>query len=245
MAFWNNKPRSQLPDWDMAKKITKAEAQNPALPLGWYIYKDQSIWYGLRPNEALTGLERSYQKSNPKDLEEWLGKPIPEEAPQPKGASLEEIVAQATQAWDENRQPPAEQPARESNQSKTPHRMRGNGVLVRFTDSELVQLRKRVRQSGKNQSTFIREAALTGKIVQEDSNPKNTSDSEALHALYAEMGRIGGMLKMIIKPNEGLREFYPQEFLEVVKAIRYLERSSKRLKTLEAKLNGDHQASHQ
>ena len=53
------------------------------------------------------------------------------------------------------------------------------------------------------------------------------------------------MLKMIIKPNEGLREFYPQEFLEVVKAIRYLERSSKRLKTLEAKLNGNHQASNQ
>ena len=245
MAFWNNKPKSQLPDWDMAKKITKAEAQNPALPLGWYIYKDESTWYGLRPNEALTGLEQSYQKSNPKDLEEWLGRPVPEEAPQPKSASLEEIVAQATQAWDEDRQPPAEQPARETDQSKAPHRTRGNGVLVRFTDSELVQLRKRVRQSGKNQSTFIREAALTGKIVQEDGNQKNTSDSEALHALYAEMGRIGGMLKMIIKPNEGLREFYPQEFLEVVKAIRYLERSSKRLKTLEAKLNGDHQASNQ
>lgn len=245
MAFWNTKSKPQLPDWDMAKKITKAEAQNPALPLGWYIYKDGYIWYGLRPNEELTGLEQSYQTSNLKDLEEWLGRPVPEQGPQPKGASLEEIVAQATQAWDENRQPPAEQPARESNQSKTPHRMRGNGVLVRFTDSELVQLRKRVRQSGKNQSAFIREAALTGKIVQEDSNPKNTSDSEALHALYAEMGRIGGMLKMIIKPNEGLREFYPQEFLEVVKAIRYLERSSKRLKTLEAKLNGDHQASHQ
>ena len=245
MAFWNTKSKPQLPDWDMAKKITKAEAQNPALPLGWYIYKDGYIWYGLRPNEERTGLEQSYQKSNPKDLEEWLGRPVPEEAPQPKSASLEEIVAQATQAWDENRQPPAEQPARESDRSKTPHRTRGNGVLVRFTDSELVQLRKRIRQSGKNQSTFIREAALTGKIVQEDGNPKNTSDSEALHALYAEMGRIGGMLKMIIKPNEGLREFYPQEFLEVVKAIRYLERSSKRLKTLEAKLNGDHQASHQ
>lgn len=245
MAFWNNKPKSQLPDWDMAKKITKAEAQNPALPLGWYIYKDQSIWYGLRPNEALTGLEQSYQKSNPKDLEEWLGRPVPEEAPQPKSASLEEIVAQATQAWDENRQPPAEQPTRESDQSKTPHRTRGNGVLVRFTDSELVQLRKRVRQSGKNQSTFIREAALTGKIVKEEANPQQSPDSAEIHALWAEMGRVGGMLKMIIKPNEGLRELYPQEFLEVVKAIRYLERSSKRLKTLEAKLNGNHQASNQ
>lgn len=245
MVFWNTKSKPQLPDWDMAKKITKAEAQNPALPLGWYIYKDGYIWYGLRPNEALTGLEQSYQKSNPKDLEEWLGRPVPEEAPQPKSASLEEIVAQATQAWDENRQPPAEQPTRESDQSKTPHRTRGNGVLVRFTDSELVQLRKRVRQSGKNQSTFIREAALTGKIVKEEDNPQQSPDSAEIHALWAEMGRIGGMLKMIIKPNEGLREFYPQEFLEVVKAIRYLERSSKRLKTLEAKLNGDHQASNQ
>ena len=245
MVFWNTKSKPQLPDWDMAKKITKAEAQNPALPLGWYIYKDGYIWYGLRPNEALTGLEQSYQKSNPKDLEEWLGRPVPEEAPQPKSASLEEIVAQSTQAWDENRQPPAEQPTRESDQSKTPHRTRGNGVLVRFTDSELVQLRRRVRQSGKNQSTFIREAALTGKIVKEEDNPQQSPDSAEIHALWAEMGRIGGMLKMIIKPNEGLREFYPQEFLEVVKAIRYLERSSKRLKTLEAKLNGDHQASNQ
>lgn len=245
MAFWNNKPKSQLPDWDMAKKITKAEAQNPALPLGWYIYKDESTWYGLRPNEALTGLEQSYQTSNPKDLEEWLGRPVPEEAPQPKSASLEEIVAQATQAWDEDRQPPAEQPARETDQSKIPHRTRGNGVLVRFTDSELVQLRKRVRQSGKNQSAFIREAALTGKIVKEEANPQQSPDSAEIHALWAEMGRVGGMLKMIIKPNEGLRELYPQEFLEVVKAIRYLERSSKRLKTLEAKLNGNHQASNQ
>ena len=245
MAFWNTKPKPQLPDWDMAKNITKAEAQNPALPLGWYIYKDGYIWYGLRPNEERTGLEQSYQKSNPKDLEEWLGKPIPEEAAAPKELSLEEIVAQATQACATEPQPPAKQASSEVVKSKSTCRTRGNGVLVRFTDSELVQLRKRVRQSGKNQSTFIREAALTGKIVQENDNPKNTSDSETLHALYAEMGRIGGMLKMIIKPNEGLREFYPQEFLEVVKAIRYLERSSKRLKTLEAKLNGDHQASNQ
>ena len=245
MSFWNNKPRSQLPDWDMAKKITKAEAQNPALPLGWYIYKDEYIWYGLRPNEARTGLERSCQESNPKELEEWLGKPVPEEAPQPKGASLEEIVAQATQVWDEERHPSAEQSFQEIPQPKTPHRTRGNGVLVRFTDSELVQLRKRVRQSGKNQSAFIREAALTGKIVKEEANPQQSPDSAEIHALWAEMGRVGGMLKMIIKPNEGLRELYPQEFLEVVKAIRYLERSSKRLKTLEAKLNGDHQASNQ
>ncbi len=245
MVFWNTKSKPQLPDWDMAKKITKAEAQNPALPLGWYLYKDQSIWYGLRPNEALTGLERSRQENDPQKLEEWLGKPIPEEAPQPKGASLEEIVAQATQAWDEERHPSAEHSFQEVPQPKTPHRTRGNGVLVRFTDSELVQLRKRVRQSGKNQSTFIREAALTGKIVKEEANPQQSPDSAEIHALWAEMGRIGGMLKMIIKPNEGLREFYPQEFLEVVKAIRYLERSSKRLKNLEAKLNGDHQASNQ
>ena len=245
MAFWNTKSKPQLPDWDMAKKITKAEAQNPALPLGWYLYEDQSIWYGLRPNEALTGLEQSYQTSNPKDLEEWLGRPVPEEVPQPKSASLEEIVAQATQAWDEDRQSSAEQSFQEVAQPKTPHRMRGNGVLVRFTDSELVQLRKRVRQSGKNQSTFIREAALTGKIVKEEANPQQSPDSAEIHALWAEMGRVGGMLKMIIKPNEGLRELYPQEFLEVVKAIRYLERSSKRLKTLEAKLNGNHQASNQ
>ena len=116
---------------------------------------------------------------------------------------------------------------------------------MRVTDSELVQLRKQVRQSGKNQSTFIREATLTGKIVKEEPNPQQSPDSAEIHALWAEMGRVGGMLKMIIKPNEGLRELYPQEFLEVVKAVRYLERSSKRLKTLEAKLNGNHQASNQ
>ena len=208
MAFWNTKLKSQLPDWDMAKKITKSEAQNPALPLGWYIYKDGYIWYGLRPNEALTGLEQSYQKSNPKDLEEWLGRPIPQEAPQLKGASLEEIVAQATQAWDEDRQPSAEQSFQEVPQPKTPHRTRGNGVLVRFTDSELVQLRKRVRQSGKNQSTFIREAALTGKIVKEEANPQQSPDSAEIHALWAEMGRVGGMLKKMcpIRTTNSVRQ---------------------------------------
>lgn len=72
MAWWNKQSEeAELQRWDCAKEITAAEAANGTLPLGWYIYRDGYVWYGLKPNADNTALERSYHRSSPKELEEW------------------------------------------------------------------------------------------------------------------------------------------------------------------------------
>lgn len=237
MAFWNKPPASQLPEWDMAKKISKEEAQEPNLPLGWYIYQDESIWCGLRPNEARTGLERSYFKHSPEDLEEWLGKPIPAGIQRPKEMTVEEIVAQALQETQPVRAEASEEPT-EVERKKEVNRKRSNQIHFYLSDRELVWLRKRVRLSGLNQSEFIRQALLKGTIQVKEVDFAQMELIDSLSSLRAEMGRIGGMMKMVIKPNEGQRELAPQQWQELIHTIRYLERTKERLTQLLVKLNG-------
>lgn len=237
MAFWNKPPIPQLPEWDKAKKISKAEAQNPNLPLGWYIYKDEYTWYGLRPNAAGTGLERSYCKHSLEDLEEWLGKPIPEDIQRPKEMTVEEVVAQALR---ETRSIPAEalEKPTEVERKKEVNRKRGNQIHFYFSDRELVRFRKRVRLSGLNQSEFIRQALLKGAVQMNETDFAEMDLIDDLVSLRAEMGRIGGMLKMVIKPNEGQRELNPSQWRELIHTIRYLEHSKEKLAQSLVKLNG-------
>ena len=60
---------------------------------------------------------------------------------------------------------------------------------------------------------------------------------DELTKLRAELGRQGGLLKMIIKPNEGLRQLAPNEWAELTKTIRDMEAIKQRLIELEAKIS--------
>ena len=66
---------------------------------------------------------------------------------------------------------------------------------------------------------------------------------DELAMIRAELGRQGGLLKMIIKPNEGQRELVPEEWTELIGTVRNLEKMKKRLSDLEARVqNGNREA---
>lgn len=276
MAFWNGKQKALSP-WSCAKEITKTQAQQESLPLGWYIYQDGYVWYGLKPNADRTALERSFCRSSPNELSQWLGTSVPEsshaQAAEPsKSPNLDALISQATavppspclsdtpqadtqlaQEIQELEQDirdtesaldmpppglvaPSGEDIPEKKKRKRKSQGRYNAIMTRFSDAELVRFRRRVQHSGLNQSEFLRRAALTGKIVIEERDPASIAILDELELIRAELGRQGGMLKMVIKPNEGQRELTPEEWTELIQAIRYLENTKKRLAQLEAKL---------
>lgn len=113
---------------------------------------------------------------------------------------------------------------------------RTNQIMTRLTDAELVQFQRRVKKSGLAQGDFLRSAALNGQIVIEDHSVADVAMLDELAMIRAELGRQGGLLKMIIKPNEGQRELAPAEWAELIAAVRDLEKMKKRLSDLEVKV---------
>lgn len=275
MAWWSNKQKPLIP-WDHAKEISKKEAEQSGLSLGWYVYQDGYVWYGLKPNAENTDLERSFHRSDPKELESWLGVPVPEKlrrAPEAPDAvsGLAALVSQAKtppqisgvseQKQQENTPPDQELAVMEREiqeteevLSETPSveeqrtegafrpskggkgRVRNNEIHVWLSDAELTRLRRRVQRSGLNQSEFLRRAALNGKIVIEERDPVSIAILDEMELIRAELGRQGGLLKMIIKPNEGQRQLAPEEWDELIQAVRFLENTKKRLGKLEEKI---------
>ena len=59
---------------------------------------------------------------------------------------------------------------------------------------------------------------------------------DELALLKADVGRIGGLFKMTIRPNEGQRTLRPAEWEELLHAARQVERMAKRLAALEVKI---------
>ena len=59
---------------------------------------------------------------------------------------------------------------------------------------------------------------------------------DELALLKADVGRVGGLLKMTIRPNEGQRALHPAEWEELLHAARQAERMAKRLAELEVKI---------
>lgn len=268
MAFWNSKPTAQIPErWAAAKMITKAEATSDQLPPGWYYYQDGYIWYGLRPSES-GGMERSYQKRNPRDLADWLGTAVEWTAPSQSSAipdvpakldfseeehlwaeqkltedlhAAAEAVSQTEDQIDDISAPePIEEPL-----PRKPRKnalLRCNQVITRMNDAELVHFLARVRKTGMTQSEYLRRVALNGRIVISEPAPETMALLDDLALIRAELGRQGGLLKMIIKPNEGQRELRPEEWDELIKAVRYLEHTKEYIARLEEHIDGNHQA---
>lgn len=265
MGLWNKKP-AVPPRWDCAREITKTEAESGVLPPGWYIYPDGYMWYGLRPGD--NGMEHSCACHDPKELIPWLGVPVPEPRSAAKpSSSLDDLVRQTIQPKpplpdmhriQETEHSPAPLPQQETDASRDPPsgkntqtppeirsgsqgRTRNNELHFWFSDAELKRFRVRVQRAGLNQSEFLRRAALTGRIVVDDRDPVNTAIIDELEQIRAELGRQGGMLKMVVKPNQGQRELHPEEWEDLIRAIRYLEHTKDRLGALEERFNGNRQ----
>ena len=128
-----------------------------------------------------------------------------------------------------------------SNRRKRQSLGRTNQVKMRLTDTELMRLQRRVEKAGISQGEFLRRAALEGQIVMKESGVSDMEVVDELELLRGELGRQGGLLKMVIKPNEGQRELNPEEWNELISAVREMEGLKKQLAQLEVKLtHGDH-----
>ena len=115
-------------------------------------------------------------------------------------------------------------------------RARKNLIKARFSDSEYRAFTARVKRSKLSASEFLRRAALTGRIVIPLHTELDVAMLDELALLKADVGRIGGLLKMTIRPNEGQRTLHPAEWEELLHAARQVERMAKRLAALEVKI---------
>ena len=115
-------------------------------------------------------------------------------------------------------------------------RARKNLIKTRLSDSEYRAFTARVKRSKLSASEFLRRAALTGRIVIPLHTELDVAMLDELALLKADTGRIGGLLKMTIRPNEGQRTLHPAEWEELLHAARQVERMAKRLAALEVKI---------
>jgi len=113
---------------------------------------------------------------------------------------------------------------------------RKNLIKTRLSDSEYRAFAARVKRSKLSASEFLRRAALTGRIVIPLHTELDVALLDELALLKADVGRIGGLLKMTIRPNEGQRTLHPAEWGELLHAARQVERMAKRLAALEVKI---------
>ena len=115
-------------------------------------------------------------------------------------------------------------------------RARKNLIKTRLSDSEYRAFTARVKRSKLSASEFLRRAALTGRIVIPLHTELDVAMLDELALLKADVGRIGGLLTMTIRPNEGQRTLHPAEWEELLHAARQVERMAKRLAALEVKI---------
>lgn len=115
-------------------------------------------------------------------------------------------------------------------------RARKNLIKTRLSDSEYRAFTARVKRSNLSASEFLRRAALTGRIVIPLHTELDVAMLDELALLKADVGRIGGLLKMTIRPNEGQRTLHPAEWEELLHAARQVEHMAKRLAALEVKI---------
>ena len=115
-------------------------------------------------------------------------------------------------------------------------RARKNLIKTRLSDSEYRAFAARVKRSKLSASEFLRRAALTGQIVIPVHTELDMALLDELELLKADVGRIGGLLKMTIRPNEGQRTLHPTEWEELLHAARQAERMTKRLAELGMKI---------
>lgn len=201
--------RPKIPDNDFTRAVAAAE-------------KKPSVLDQLKKPAA--------PSAPPTDIENrWAEQKLAEE--------LQEIQAEIEEAdalLASSQKPAAEAAGKQRKKRKSLGRK--NQVMIRLTDAELVQFQRRVKKSGLSQGDFLRSAALNGQIVIEDHSVADVAMLDELAMIRAELGRQGGLLKMVIKPNEGQRELAPAEWAELIGAVRELEKMKKRLSDLEVKV---------
>ena len=246
MAFWDRDKGIKAMDdllatWKEAKQISPEVGRQPEiLAPGWYFYKEHYLWHGLRPNEDGTNLQNGFDFQTLSELENWLGLPVP----------------QSLLTQEQNRETPSQQvtkihlpmpaaPAVEALQKPEPQgraRRRDSNIHIKVTPQEHELFKARVAQSGMTMTNYILRCTLQDNALPPVNTQSIVESIESLQKqlldLMAEVGRQGGMLKMVIRPNEGQRTLRPEEWDALIQATQDQNRIKRKIeKTLEV-ING-------
>ena len=261
-------PEFQTPQWDCAKVITSEEAAPGTLPVGWYVWVQGDTYYGLKPNELGTSLIASPGFQQLPDIRNWLDLPIPaafeqaekerrekakKEAPKYTMAMLEEFEAQY-KAQQKARQMPEKYDSMELNAEfetqqdsvlvspRVPSRRRTNEVHIRFSDEEYRQMQDRAAASCLPMSIFMRQAILTAEIKADPHRDLFIQEIRNLNAelrgLRGDCGKLGGLLKKAIKPNEEQEAMNPEEWEDLIHNIHALFGLQRVIEKTMVKING-------
>lgn len=161
--------------------------------------------------------------------------PVAKPAQQPAPATPAQKTETPKQEASEEKASDAKD-AQKSAVSPLKKRARSKQIKLRCTVEEAEKISQRVAKTGLTTSEFMRQAALTSRIVLPSNLELLASIDDQLNALAAEIGRQGGMLKMIVKPNKGMRELHPEEWEELTSAIRKLKYAQRDINTMREEL---------
>ena len=248
-------PVVHLPVWECAKQITEDESRRKDLPMGWYIWKKGYRFFAMKPNETNTEFERSYDFHTPEDAQTWLGIPVPEEMTRkPEGPSWEEKLAEVKAQAEKEREARHAEQARlaqeqqeDAEDGKESRRKRPREAHIRFTEAEFAVLQDRVEESCLPQSVFMRQAVLTGQVLADPHRETMITEMRNLNAelrgLRGDLGKLGGLLKMTIKPNEAQKTLDPENWALLLNTVHTLFHLQKDVEKVMVKLNGclDHE----
>ncbi len=258
MAFWtrdrkdNESETPRFLQWDMAKKISPLEGDNPdQLPLGWYIYKKGYRWFAIKPNEKRNGFLFGSEFQSPEDAQKWLGIPIPSELLNSgiTASSLERHLAERNKPPASTSSSAAPQPAsvehiyHEAKPKKAaPNRTRSISMSFRLTPTEYDLFSRKAEEAGLSKTDYllqaVTEAQITPRLKKGEAMPQLLEMNEELKSLRAELGRQGGLLKMVVQPNKGQRPLHPEEWDILIQTIQDFAKNKKRVEKTMEKING-------
>lgn len=114
--------------------------------------------------------------------------------------------------------------------------------MTRFNQKEYALFLKRLERSGLPQGEYLRRMALTGQINVVDQSELLIAVLDMLADIRTKLGKQNGMIKMIIRPNEGQRQLSPTEWATLISVLRNNESSARTIDDIKEMLNGNHQA---
>ena len=244
MAFWDREKdqkqsgRKPVP-WEEARMIKAELAAEPEiLAPGWYFYKEDYLWHGLKPNDSGDGFQKGFDFQDLRELQNWLGVPVPRDL-----LAEEETRETLTEQIDQLRRKPAPILKGQPPEQEEPDcsRKRYIDIHIRASPQEHEELMDRVTKLGMTKTNYLLRCALQSevpKMPQAESSKDLQSLLDLLSALLAEVGRQGGMLKMVIKPNEGQRPLHPEEWDALIQATQDQARIKKKIETVMESVNG-------
>lgn len=129
--------------------------------------------------------------------------------------------------------PPANTFPRKRNTPK-----RNRQIMTRMTDREYAQFSRRLERSGLPQGEFLRRIALTGEVTVVDQSELLAAVMDMLSDIRTNLGKQNGLLKMVIRPNEGQRQLAPEEWNSLIQTLRDIEQSMQTITALKDILEG-------